>query len=142
MGISKRVVVNPYNYSKEGLAKLSKTAARVYASGKGLAFPETERAVSQELTKRGIVFTHQHIIDVGDSAYVVDFMFPGPRLIIELDRTGRHNRELREYDAKRDRRLRRRGFRVIRVRDNGRPDYVVSAVLTALLKGSKGRSAL
>jgi very-short-patch-repair endonuclease len=114
---------------------MSKTAARLYTSGKGLAFPETELAVVHTLTEMRIQFIHQHVIEFDEGAYVVDFLFPN-NLIIELDNPQRHNRELRDYDAKRDRFLETLGFHVIRIWDNGHSDNVVRTVLSTLLERS------
>jgi very-short-patch-repair endonuclease len=116
---------------------LSKTAAHLYATGKTLAFPETELAVVRALTDLKIEFTHQHVVEFDDGAYAVDFLFPGG-LVVELDRPQRHNRELRDFDAKRDERLRSVGFTVVRLWDNGRPENAVRAVLATLLEWAKG----
>lgn len=133
---TRRIVTKPYQYTKGGKTKLSKTAARVYASGKTLAFPKTELAVAAALTSLDIRFIHQHVVDVDHGAYVVDFFFPDRAIVIELDSTDGH-REIRQNDAKRDRILRRMGLRVLRVRDNHVPDHAVRAVLSALFEGAK-----
>jgi very-short-patch-repair endonuclease len=139
--LTRRVVLKPYKYTKGGRTKKSKTAAHLYASGKGLTFPDTELAVIRVLTDMKIEFTHQHVVEFDDGAYVVDFLFPG-QLIVELDNPSRHNRELREYDAERDRRLRKLGFRVVRLWDNGRPENAVRTVLATLLERSEGPSPM
>jgi very-short-patch-repair endonuclease len=46
--------------------------------------------------------------------YVVDFLAPGARVVVEVD--GGYHAERAEADARRDAALRRAGYRVVRVR--------------------------
>jgi very-short-patch-repair endonuclease len=134
LGISKRIVYKPYNQTEQGRTNRSKAAARLYASGKGLAFPQTELAVVRVLKERGFNFIHQKVIELTDRAYVVDFFFPDFNCIIELDNPARHDRGLMYADFERDAIINSLGFEVIRLWDNGSSENAVRAVLTTLLK--------
>ena len=58
----------------------------------------------------GKKFRRQH----GIGLYVVDFLCPAERLIIELDGEGHNSPQNREYDAKRQEYLQNMGFSVLR----------------------------
>jgi len=135
-GLSKRVVSEPYKYTHGGLTKLRKAAAHLYASGKGVSFPETELAVVAALTEAGVSFVHQHVVEFDDTAYVLDFLFDG-RFVVELDTREHRKPARREADAKRDRRLAAAGFVIRRVHDSGVPEDAIRAVLDALLERAK-----
>ena len=65
-------------------------------------------------------------------AYVVDFVAPALKLIVELD--GSHHAQQQEYDAARSRFLNGRGYRVLRIRDDEalrETEAVVEAILGA-----------
>jgi very-short-patch-repair endonuclease len=132
--LSRRVVYKPYNHTKEGRVNRSKAAARLYASGKALAFPETELAVVKVLKEQGVNFIHQHVVELTDRAYVVDFFFPALNFIIELDTVAQHGRDRMHYDFERDQILGGLGLEVVRLWDNGSSENAIRAVLATLLQ--------
>lgn len=72
--------------------------------------PQCERILHREMKcfeKHGYSFYHQAVID----PYIVDFLCPAKRLIIELDGICHKDRSL--HDSVRDRKLRELGYRVI-----------------------------
>lgn len=73
-----------------------------------------EDIAARRLREHGIRFVRN--MNIGP--FAVDFAIRAPRIVIEIDSSW-HRRQ-RALDAKRDRRLRRLGWRVIRVRWNGR----------------------
>jgi len=91
-----------------------------------------ERLLWRELRDRrlgGYKFRRQHPL----RPYVVDFLCPAKRLVVELD-GGRHA-ERAERDAARTAWLEARGYRVIRFWNNevaGNPAGVLDAILRAL----------
>ena len=65
--------------------------------------------------------------------YIADFVVPSAKLIIEID--GRYHRERRVADARRDRALRRLGYRVLRLEADlvlGAPEEAMARVRAAL----------
>ncbi|MCL4756402.1 MAG: DUF559 domain-containing protein [Myxococcales bacterium] len=73
----------------------------------------SEAALWQHLraSRLGVSVRRQVVID----RYVVEFLLPACRLVIEVD--GGWHRERRGADARRDRRLSRLGYRVLRLED-------------------------
>jgi very-short-patch-repair endonuclease len=133
LGISKRVVTEPYQYTEGGRTKLSVAAALAYARGNTLTYPESELALADALARTGIAFIHQHVIEGNGRAYVADFYFPGRDLVIEVDAPEHH---AKPRNATRDRELDailgNAGIRVARIPDNGVPHEVVQAALLVL----------
>lgn len=60
--------------------------------------------------KLGVQFRRQFVID---GRFIVDFCAPKARLVVEVD--GSYHAKRRVADARRDRELRRLGYRVVRV---------------------------
>jgi len=72
---------------------------------------DTEQALWRELSgkKLGVAFRRQKVI----GGYVVDFVAPSIRLVVEVD--GGYHKERVTADARRTRVLERLGYRVVRV---------------------------
>lgn len=76
---------------------------------------------------KGRKFRRQHSI----GPYIVDFYCPSDRLIVELDGASHDDPARRDYDAKRQRFLTDRGFRVLRFENKDvfeHPDMVLAAI--------------
>lgn len=132
LGLTRRVVTEPYRYTDASLAILSHAAARAYASGSTLPHPETELAAAALLARHGVAFVHQHVVDLPTGrSVVVDFFLPGRDVAIEVDTPDLHRKSRRDRDAKRDEALGALGIRVLRVLDDGVPQNVARAVLLA-----------
>ena len=132
LGLTKRVVTQPYRYTDQSIAVLSQAAARAYAAGRTLPHPETERAAEALLARHGVAFIHQHVIVLPTGrAVVVDFFLPGRDVAIEVDTPDTHRKCRRDRDAERDEALGALGITVLRVRDDGVPEHVARAVLLA-----------
>ena len=132
LGLTKRIVAQPYRYTDESIAVLSQAAARAYAAGDTLPHPKTERAAEALLARHGVAFVHQHAIVMPTGrAVVVDFVLPGRNVAIEVDTPYTHRKARRDRDAKRDEALGALGVRVLRVHDDGVPEHVARAVLLA-----------
>lgn len=71
----------------------------------------TEEALWRELRggKLGVVVRRQYVV----GRYIADFAVPSVRVVIEVD--GAYHAARRAADARRDRELRRRGWRVLRL---------------------------
>jgi crossover junction endodeoxyribonuclease RuvC len=76
------------------------------------ALTDSEQRLWRELSagKLGVAFRRQ--VPVG-GRYIVDFLAPARRLIVEVD--GGYHAQRRAADARRDRFLRRLGYRVLRL---------------------------
>jgi very-short-patch-repair endonuclease len=59
----------------------------------------------------GVPFLSQELV----LGYIVDFYCPPARLVVEVDGAVHETAEHRAYDAKKDRVLRRRGLRILRL---------------------------
>ena len=62
--------------------------------------------------RRMLGFQFRRQVVVGD--FIVDFMARKASLVVEIDGDARHDRQ-RAHDAARDRKLARKGFRVLRI---------------------------
>ncbi len=132
LGLTKRIVTQPYRYSDASIAVLSQAAAHAYATGATLPHPETELAARDLLARHGIAFVHQHVVTLPTGrAIVLDFFLPGRDLAIEVDAPDLHRKSRRDRDVKRDEALGALGIRVLRVHDDGIPEHVARAVLLA-----------
>lgn len=69
-----------------------------------------EQAFSSRLDKAGI----KHLCQVVIEPFIVDFLIPSKRLIIEVD--GKFHEQTKERDERRDKYLRNLGFKVIRIK--------------------------
>lgn len=132
LGLTKRVVTHPYRYTDDTIARLSQAAARAYATGSTLPYPETELAARDLLARHGVPHVHQQVITLPNGrAVVADFFLPNRATVIEVDKPDLHGKVLSDRDAQRDEALRSLGIRVLRVRDDGVPEHVARAVLLA-----------
>jgi very-short-patch-repair endonuclease len=90
----------------------------------------SERKFSELLTNAGVSFKEQAVLD----GFIVDFYFPGhEHRIVELD--GKFHINRAEKDASRDARLRRQGFKTLRVRSSDvfrQPQWLLHRVLMFL----------
>lgn len=68
-----------------------------------------EKRMFNLLLKWKIKFRSQRPIDI----YIVDFLIPDRRLIIEVD--GEYHKKQREYDKKREEYIRSKGFNIVRI---------------------------
>ena len=130
LGLTGRVVDEPYRYTSGGMTALRRKGARRYASG-AVGFPESELRLVERLGAARVDFIHQHVIDVPGGAYSVDFYFPRMGLIVELDGEGHGRPAARESDAERDATLAAIGLRVERVSDktDGENAAAVGAII-------------
>lgn len=132
LGLTRRVVTEPYRYSDASVAALSQAAARSYASGRTLPYPKTEIAARDLLARHGVAFVHQYVVTLPSGrAVVVDFFLPGRNVAIEVDTPNAHGKPRRDQDSQRDEALASLGIRVLRVADDGVPEHVARAVLIA-----------
>ena len=79
--------------------------------------------------KLGVWFRRQVVI----GRYIVDFAAPAARLVLEVD--GEYHSRRRTADARRDRVLRRLGYRVLRLEAElvlGEPDQAIALIRDAL----------
>ena len=77
----------------------------------------------------GVYFRRQ--VPIG--RYIVDFLAPAARLVVEVD--GGYHAQRRAADARRDRKLARQGYRVLRIEAEvvrQRPEEAVALVRSAL----------
>jgi very-short-patch-repair endonuclease len=91
----------------------------------------SEQALWQALRGRrlGVAFRRQ--VRLGE--YIVDFLAPGVRLIVEVD--GGYHCQRRSADARRERWLRRQGYRIVRLEAElvmGDLELAVALVLRAV----------
>jgi very-short-patch-repair endonuclease len=63
--------------------------------------------------KLGVAFKRQVVVD----RYIVDLLAPAVKLIVEVDGPYHSRSRFRAADARRDRRLQRLGYRVLRLSD-------------------------
>lgn len=91
---------------------------------------KSEKRFAEMLTERGIFFKEQERV----IEYYPDFYFPmHDHRIVELD--GKFHYDRRDYDRARDQKLRRHGFKVLRVRSVDvfvQPDWLMHRVLMFL----------
>ncbi len=131
IGVTKRVVVAPYEISEEARATNSRKAAIEYARGRSLPIPETERLVSDALASDGVEFVHQCVFEWERGAFCVDFYFPSLSLVVEIDGDYHRKVQYAARDLDRDEWLSRAGIRTVRVGNEGAVDSV-----RALIRGS------
>jgi very-short-patch-repair endonuclease len=133
LGLTRRVVTEPYRYPQASIAALSQAAARAYATGTTLPHPQTEVAAKALLARHGIAFVHQYVVTLPNGkAVVLDFYLPRRRVCIEVDAPDQHGRKAaRHRDAERNAALANLGITVLRVHDDGVPEHVARAVLLA-----------
>lgn len=85
----------------------------IEARARAMRFAQTptEEALFGQLRggKLGVVVRRQYVIGL----HIADFAVPSARLVIEVD--GAYHAARRAADARRDRELRRRGWRVLRL---------------------------
>jgi hypothetical protein len=129
LGLTGRIVTQPYTYTDDGMRRLRVAGARRYASGGVGGYPESELAVCARLDRAGISYIHQQIFETHDGAIVVDFFFADRATVVEIDGANHRKQDGIDADAKRDAFLASKGIRVIRVPDTG---DVCRAVLLAL----------
>lgn len=72
---------------------------------------KAEKSIISKLTALGVTFEFQTIIH----PYIVDFYLPYKKLVIEVD--GKSHDERREYDRKRDWWIKKKGYSVIRIKN-------------------------
>ena len=101
---------------------------------------DAERLLWSRLRRRqvaGLKFRRQHMI----GPYICDFVCPEAAVVIELD--GSQHLDAVPYDSRRDRFLRERGFRVLRLWNGqvlNEPESVMETIFEALhRKGMDGR---
>lgn len=71
-----------------------------------------ESVFADRLDRAGMAYKFQHVI----YPYIVDFLLRD-NLIVELDGKTHDSVEAKEYDARRDKYLRARGYKLIRIRN-------------------------
>ena len=72
--------------------------------------------------------------------YEVDFLFPGARLVVELDGLAHLDPHVRQRDRAKEAALRRQGYRVVRVQCQllrSAPDLVVGKIRDELRSGAR-----
>jgi very-short-patch-repair endonuclease len=84
------------------------TRARQHRSS--LNTPEERLRRALAAGRLGVYFRHQVVLA---DRYIVDFLAPAIRLVVEVD--GRCHERRRVADARRDEKLRRLGYRVLRI---------------------------
>ena len=89
-------------------------ALRARQHRSALNFPEQRLWDAISAGKLGVYFRRQ--VPLAGS-YIVDFLAPSIRLVVEVD--GRGHEDRRAADARRDERLRRLGYHVLRVPAEG-----------------------
>jgi very-short-patch-repair endonuclease len=106
---------------------------RERAAGMRAALTPSEAALWQALRGRqlGVAFRRQVVIG---GAFIADFAAPAARLVVEVD--GGYHAERRGADARRDRELRRLGWRVVRLPARLVAERLAEAV--ALVRGALG----
>ena len=72
-----------------------------------------ERIYRKALAERKYYYQRQKVIN----RYIVDFVFPKRNLIVEIDEEHHLIPEVAEYDAKREKNLKKWGFNVVRFTD-------------------------
>jgi very-short-patch-repair endonuclease len=85
-----------------------------------------ESSLQQALRRRKIRFEFQALIET----YLVDFLLPDYSLVIECDGPEHHWKRLRGKDRKRDRDLRKLGFKVLRVKNDDIQNDIKTVVQT------------
>lgn len=128
VGVTKRVVVDPYELAPETRFKFSTNAALSYASARRMPFPRVEIDVRNRLLAIGIDFVHQQVFGWDRGAFCVDFYFPDRSLVVEIDGDGHANIAQAAKDADRDAWLARNGIRTVRVPDTNAVESVVALV--------------
>ena len=76
----------------------------------------------------GVGFRRQHVL----GSYIVDFAAPRARLVVEVD--GGYHAERAGADAKRDARLERAGWRIVRVASDEPVEAAVARIVVALAR--------
>jgi very-short-patch-repair endonuclease len=104
------------------LRKQQLIAAHAHRMRVGPSEPERVLWSALRASQLGVRFRRQVVV----SGYIVDFLAPSARLIVEVD--GAHHALRRNADARRDRALAAVGFRVLRL-----PASLVTADLPAAL---------
>ena len=95
-----------------GSAQRSETLqSRAHAFRAAPTFSELVLFEAVRGKRLGVAFKRQVVID----RYIVDLLAPAVRLIVEVD--GGYHYRFAATDARRDRRLRRLGYRVLRLSD-------------------------
>ena len=134
LGVSRRVVTEPYTYTSNGRRKLSEAGALAYAAGNTLPRPQSELNVLAALAETGERVTYQHIVKGESRTYVVDFYLPDRGVVIEIDGPEHRRQAAVDRDAAVDEVLAGLGVRVVRV-PLLPPDDLRQAVLAALAGG-------
>lgn len=133
LGMSRLVRKVKYNkLTRAGRTSLQRAGAFQYASG-SFGFPEDELATVKALQRVGVPFVHQHVFELDERAFVVDFYFADRGLVVELDGPKHGIGKARATDAKRDKILRDAGIDVLRISNEGPPEDVAQRVLACLV---------
>lgn len=131
LGLSLRVVTEPYVHSDETLRKLSEAGALAYASGATLRRPQSELDLLAYLATTGEKVVYQHVVKGERRTYVVDFYFPERGIVLELDGPEHRRSAKAQRDRDVDAILHGQGIRVHRI-TLASPDEVRKAVDLAL----------
>ncbi len=134
LGLTKRIITKPYQYTEASLASLSKAGAHAIASGNLRTASKHEDAVADALTRCGIPFLRQQVFEADSFGICVDFLCPSLSCVIEVDGPHHRNKAAVTGDRERDEFLRSLGFRVIRATHTCStiPEEVARTVLIAL----------
>ena len=98
--------------ARPSLTHPSKSRLQVYAVQNRAALTESEARLWSALSagQLGVSFRRQAPLV---NRFIVDFLAPGARLVVEVD--GTYHERRRGADARRDAKLRRLGYRVLRL---------------------------
>ena len=78
--------------------------------------PSAEKRMWSMLRDRGLKYRFRRQHPIGD--FVVDFACPSIHLVIEVDGPSHDTDEQRAFDAKREDYLRKRGWRILRIKNH------------------------
>ena len=90
-------------------------SALIAARARGHRFSPTlsERKLWSALSARGLGVVFRRQVPLAGSSFIADFFAPALRLVVEVDGSAHEHR--RRADARRDEKLRRLGYHVLRV---------------------------
>src|SRR5699024_399092 len=131
LGISKRVVTEPYSHSPDTLRRLSEAGAYAYAAGATLERPKSELYVLSLLAELGEKTVYQFVVKGELRTYVVDFYLPERGIVIEIDGPEHGKARARKRDRDVDEILTGKGIFPIRI-PLGSEDNLREAILSTL----------